>query len=448
MLIRTTFTLIFTLCSWISNAQSHAAPPNVIVIYVDDLGYGDLSSYGGDIPTPNIDRIGEEGIRFTDFYAAPVCTPSRFGLLTGSNPIRSRHDLNTALMPFSTNYLDPAETTLAEYLKSAGYHTALIGKWHLGRADESDSPLRHGFDRFYGFEGGCVDYFYHTYGKLGLDWYVDGKKTNEEGYATDLLTRHAMNYLGESKERKAPFFLYLAYNTPHYGKSDPDSLPANTVTLAEANYKGYPVANTLQAPAGYLERFNHIKDPYRRVYAAMVANLDDNIGRLMQRLHEEGLSENTMIWFISDNGGSSQSLHGHASNGALKGEKGTLWEGGIRVPAMVRWTTRIKPGQVINTPACNLDLVPTLSSIAGFGKALPDNVIDGKDIGPILFHNKKMTRDLFWSFRGQTAIRRGAWKLIDGELYNLEQDPSERNNVAERYASVVRKLEKRLSLWR
>jgi len=419
--------------------------PNLIIIYADDLGYGDLSSYGGDIPTPNIDRIGESGIRFTDFYvSAPVCTPSRFSLLTGTYPHWSQHNLTTALMPFSTNYLDSSEITLAEYLRSENYHTALIGKWHLGSADESDSPFKHGFEKFDGLMGGCVDYFYHTYATLGSDWHVDGKTASEEGYTTDLLTDHAIAYLEDVKQHRDPFFLYLPYNAPHYGKSDPDSLPDNTVTLQEANYKGYPIANTLQAPAEYIDRFSHIKDPYRRVYTAMVANLDHNVGRLLKKLEDAGLSENTMVWFISDNGGSSQSLHGHARNGQLRGEKGTLWEGGIRVPAMVFWKNKIASGQVVKTPVCNVDIVPTMASLVGFKQELSNSLIHGKDISKVLFNQKNITREIFWKYGKQTAIRRGPWKLVNNkELYNLEQDLSEKVDLASRYPAKVKNLRKR-----
>ncbi len=170
----------------LSKAQALAQQPNIIIIYADDLGYGDLSSYGGEISTPHIDGIGKRGIRFTDFYvAAPVCTPSRYSLLTGSYPQRSRHNLTFALMPDDKNYLDTSETTLATYFKAKGYQTALIGKWHLGQQDASVLPTRFGFDSFTGTLGGCIDYFYHSYGKMGPDWYRNNKPTRVKGDSTD-----------------------------------------------------------------------------------------------------------------------------------------------------------------------------------------------------------------------------------------------------------------------
>lgn len=427
----------------IACAQQQAGRPNIIIIYADDLGYGDLSSYGGDIPTPHIDRIGREGIRFTDFYvAAPVCTPSRFGLLTGTYPNRSMHRLQNVLFPADTGRLDPSEKTLAEWLKEAGYATALVGKWHLGSAVPEALPTHHGFDRFDGFKGGCIDFFYHTYGKLGLDWHVNGDLRQEEGFATDLLTRHALEYIDATKNSGKPFFLFLSHNAPHYGKSDPDSLPPNTVTLVNNQYQGIPVANTLQAPAEYVERFKHVADPYRKTYSAMVSSLDDNIGILLDKLEKDGLLDNTMIWFISDNGGYSETLHSHASNGILRGQKGSVWEGGIRVPALVRWGERIKPGQEIRTPVINMDLLPTIAGLLGFRHRL--NHVDGVDIRELLFEGKPIQRDLFWKFNKQSAIRSGDWKLVNRtELFNLRVDPSERHDLAEKHPDIVQELQRR-----
>ncbi len=420
--------------------SSDARTPNIIIIYADDLGYGDLSIYGGDIPTPNIDRIGKDGIRFTDFYVAgPVCTPSRYGLLTGSYPARSKQNLYTALMPFDKNHLDKSETIFPAYLKSHNYQTALIGKWHLGSGDKA-FPTLYGFDVFTGFTGGCIDFFDHVYGTIADDWYVNGKPVKEEGYATDLITNHAIRFIDDVNKNSKPFFLYLPYNAPHYGKTDPDHVPANTVVLKEDEYEGYKIANTLQAPESYYHRFQHVEDPYRRAYSAMVSSLDDNVGRLYRKLEESGLLNNTIIWFISDNGGYSESYFGHASNGGLRGQKGTLYEGGIRVPALVNWRGKISPGQVISTPVGNVDLVPTFAALIGFQNSLPP-AIDGKDIRSVLFENKPLQRDLFWKFRDQTALRSGDWKIVgDKELYNLREDRNEKNNVADEFPEKLREL--------
>jgi arylsulfatase A-like enzyme len=418
--------------------SAHNNLPNIIIIYADDLGYGDLSSYGGDIPTPNIDKIGREGIRFTDFYVAgPVCTPSRYALLTGSYPNRSQHMLHNVLFPSDRGYLDKTETTLATYLKNAGYSTALVGKWHLGSAKEMAFPTRHGFDTFHGFLGGCIDFYNHTYGKLGLDWYINGKLNDEEGYATDLITEHAVDFIDQTLKDSAPFFLFLSYNAPHYGKSDPDSLPANTIIVQETKYEGYELANTLQAPDKYMERFSDLENP-RKTYAAMVSSLDDNVGIFLKKLEDEGLWENTMLWFISDNGGP---LAYGASNGILRGQKGSLWEGGIRVPAMVFWKDRIQPNQVNDALVCNVDLLPTIGSIAGFKDALSGSATDGIDISKVLFEDERPERDLFWKRSRQSAIRRGDWKLVNGtELYNLKYDIGESNDLSSEYPQKAEEL--------
>lgn len=426
-----------------AHAQPAASPkPNIVIIYADDMGYGDLGIYGGEIPTPNIDRIGNEGIRFTDFYvSAPVCTPSRFGLLTGVYPSRTRHGLAKVLFPSDTAYLDETEKILPEYLREEGYLTAICGKWHLGSREPKAFPTLHGFDEFHGFLGGCIDFFYHTYGKVGKDWYVGGKSAHEEGYSTDLITEHALRFVDKAKSAEKPFFLYLPYNAPHFGKSDPDSLPPHSVIVNRAKYDGLDVVNTLQPPPAYAHKFTGISDTNRRAYAGMLASLDDNVGRILEKLETEGLIENTMIWFISDNGGP---LEFGARNGKLRGHKGNLYEGGIRVPAMAMWKSRIRAGQVTNAAACNVDMLPTILGVTGSRSQHGSYHTDGMDIGDVLFRNGKTDRDIFWKYLRQKAIRSGNWKLVnDTELYNLEEDAEERNNLAGRYPEKVLALQKR-----
>ena len=417
--------------------------PNIIIIYADDLGYGDLSSYGGDIPTPNIDRIGQAGIRFTDFYvSAPVCTPSRYSLLTGSYPQRSLHSLDQVIMPGDKNHFDESEVTLAELLADQGYLTAITGKWHLGSAQPSYLPMNQGFDTFSGHKAGCIDYFHHVYGGIGNFWFVDGQPAQEEGYSTELITNHAIDVVSQMKEEDDPFFLYVPYNAPHFGKTDPDRVPEVTLALSEGTHSGYKIMNSLQAPKEYINRFSHIQDPYRRLYCAMVASLDDNVGRLLAKLEEEDLLNNTMIWFISDNGGYAETYHGHASNGVLRGEKATLWEGGIRVPAMVCWPGTIAPNQIVSQPVCNVDIVPTLGAIVGFSDMLTNLPIDGINISPVIFEQKTIDRDIFWKYKDQRAFRRGDWKLHNqDELYNLSSDISEQNNLADTYPDKLKALQ-------
>lgn len=413
--------------------QKKTIMPNIILIYVDDLGYGDLSTYGGSISSPNIQRIADAGIKFTDFYvSAPVCSPSRYSLLTGSYPQRSLHNILSAGMPGDSDRIDVKEKLLPAYLKNTGYTTALIGKWHLGASAEKDLPTYHGFDRFIGLVDGCIDYFRHTYGTLKKSWLNNATQFEEEGYATDLLTNHALTFVNENVEKKQPYFLYLAYNAPHFGKSDPADLPDTTVVLNKATYKNFPIANTLQAPRNYLNRFENIKDPHRRIYTAMVANLDDNVGRLLDALQKNGTLNNTLLWFISDNGGYAQSYFGHASNGALRGEKAQLFEGGIRVPALVCWPNKIKSRQVVKQVVGNVDLLPTIANIAGVKRYLNTQVLDGIDISDVLLKGKTVERDLYWRYdtSKQYAFRSGKWKLLNDALFDLENDIAEKIDVS------------------
>jgi arylsulfatase A-like enzyme len=398
--------------------------PNIVIIYVDDLGYGDLSTYGGDIPSPNIQRLADSGIKFTDFYvSAPACTPSRYSLLTGHYPQRSIHNLIGALMPEHEGHLDKSEKILPEYLKEFGYATAIFGKWHLGNSKNEYLPCFYGFDKFVGHTHGCIDFFTHVYGSLGHDWYEDCQPLQEEGFATDLITKHAIKYLSAKDDN--PFFVFLSYNAPHYGKSDPNHLPDNTVVLQSGVRQGVAYANTLQAPPEYLDRFDHVDDIFRKYYSAMVSNLDDNIGEFINYLEYSEKIENTIIWFISDNGGYSVSNFGHASNGILKGEKAELSEGGIRIPSILTWKGKIDAQQITSQPAANIDVLPTLLDIIIPDFNLKHYNFDGVSLMQVLLKNKKFQRDIFWQYRGDKAFRRGDWKIFNQELYNLANDISE-----------------------
>ena len=420
--------------------------PNIIIFYADDLGYGDLSSYGGDIPTPNIDNIGKKGIRFTNFYvSAPSCTPSRYSLLTGAYPQRSRGHLYDAIFEDNTDSLRAEEKIIPQYLKEQGYQTALIGKWHLG-----GTPLAHGFDRFAGFTQGCIDYFTHVAEfpviseDYALDWHEGLQKKDTSGYATELIADYTINYLDEFATNESPFFLYVAFNAPHYGKSAGKLAPKeNTINIRGDAPKNFTtVFPSLQAPDEYLERFAHVEDIYRRYYSAMVSAMDENVGKIISKLEAKGELENTMIWFISDNGGYSEKYHGHASNGPLRDQKGTLYEGGIRIPALMSWPANVRKGQVVEQAAINADLLPTIAQIAGFEAVLEGRTIDGQNILPVLLKDTAYHREIYWYF-SQTndfAYRSGDWKLIGDELYNLHQDVSESNNLAdvmpEKYAKL------------
>ncbi len=422
--------------------------PNILLIFTDDQGVNDVGCYGSEIPTPHIDRLAEEGIKFTSWYSASsICTPSRYGLLTGKNPSRSRDRLLSALMFMGEEDAGRGirrdESTIAEVLRDAGYDTALIGKWHLGHGDEKFLPVNHGFDTFIGHTGGCIDFFTMTYGIIP-DWYHQTEHVSENGYATDLISEEAVRYLGarESDEGGQPFFMYLAYNAPHFGKgwSPKDRAPVNI----------------MQAKAADLKRMAHIEDKVRREFAAMVVSLDDGIGKVLRALEENGQAKDTLVIFLTDHGG--DPVYG-GSNLPLRGDKATLFEGGIRVPCLMRWPGgAIRPGSISETPASSLDLFPTLCALAGVDASAhrPDGIDLSGRIAGDANREGDAGREFFWELgkhaeldRSQwTALRRGKWKLVqspkDGEmLFDLSEDPNEKTDISLRNPEVFAELQAR-----
>ena len=406
--------------------------PNVVLILSDDQGIGDVGCYGGEIPTPHVDSLAAEGVTFNAWYvAAPQCTPSRFSLLTGRYPNRSRDGLMSALMFLqpgdASRGIRPEETTIAEVLQKQGYRTALFGKWHLGHGRRAFFPTRHGFDDFYGCAGGCVDYFTLSYGKLP-DWYRQEEPSEDRGYATDLISDAAVGWLVEQEPGK-PFFVYLSYTAPHYGNVwNPDKQHHDSI---------------LQPKPEMLNRVAHIADPKRRDYAAMVLSMDDGIGRVLQVLKRRKLEESTLVIFTSDNG-ADPNFGG--SNGRLRGKKATLFEGGVRVPCVMRWPGRIKPGTTSRQLSSALDVFPTLCRLAD---ADPGQFpCDGIDLTPALLEDQTLPRELYWKKGRAGALRRGPWKYVTGGggremLFHLPDDPGEKVNVARRQSGLLAELRTR-----
>ena len=402
--------------------------PNIVLIFTDDQGVNDVGCYGSEIPTPNIDRLASEGMKFSQWYSASaICTPSRFGLLTGRNPSRSKHQLLSALMFMADEHksagIQPDETTIATRLKEGGYDTALIGKWHLGHGAKELLPTHHGFDRFIGHTGGCIDFFTMTYGVIP-DWYHQEEHVSENGYATELITEEAVGYLKSREESEKPFFLYLAYNAPHFGKgwSPRDQKPVNL----------------MQPQAADLKRVESIEDKIRREFAAMTVSLDDGVGKVLEAIDESGLTRNTLVIFLTDHGG--DPVYG-GSNKPLRGDKAMLFEGGIRVPCLMRWPAKIPAGSENSAIVSSLDLFPTFCQLAGIA---PGERLDGKDLAPAIFGQELWNeRKLFWELGAHaelarkpwSAVRSGSWKYVetpkDGEfLFNLGNDPNETTNLA------------------
>jgi arylsulfatase A-like enzyme len=409
-------------------------PPNVLLIVSDDMGYGDIGIHGGkDIPTPNIDALAKAGIRFTDAYVTgPYCSPTRAGLLTGRYPQRFGHEFNIDLSPAHSDAgLPLRETTLADRLRAAGYRTAIFGKWHLGAA-EKHHPLSRGFDEFFGFLAGQHSYVDPQ--PSGPNPLLDGRlPVQEASYLTDALTDRAVDFI--KRHRAQPFFLYLAFNAVH---------------------------TPMQAPEKYLARFSTIPDGQRRTYAAMLAAMDDGIGRTLDALKTEGLDENTLVIFFNDNGGPTMpgtTING-ASNGLLRGSKRQTWEGGIRVASVFRWTGRLPENKVERRPIIQLDVFPTALAAAGVA-VQPHWKLDGVNLLPYLRGQRASAphQALYWRLGEHMAIRKGDWKLVrtserplervdstafadlsGAGLYNLAEDVGETNDLAKAYPQRVKEL--------
>lgn len=415
-----------------SVAQNDKDKPNIICILVDDLGYSDLSSFGAkDIYTPNIDKLISSGIKMTNFYGnSPVCSPTRASLLTGKYPDLVGVPGVIRVNPLdSWGYLSPDEKTLPQLLKKSKYQTAIIGKWHLG-LEEPNLPNNRGFDYFYGFLEGTVDDNY-THLREGYNFFRKNKEViNPEGHPTDIFTTEAIQYLDKQKNNKQPFFLYLAYTAPH--------MP-------------------LQPPAKYMEivkkREPGIEEQRMRMVAT-VEHLDDNIGKLIQSLKDNGLYDHTLIVFTNDNGGQ---LSASATNNPWKGGKEDMYEGGIRVPFAVSWPGHIKPDIDSTTIALSMDLLPTFCEIAN---TMPPKSINGISLTKVWMNKASLPkRELIWvrregnsKYEGQDyyAIRIGDWKLLQNnpfkpyELYNLKEDPAETNDLAKTNPDKYNELTKAL----
>ena len=390
--------------------------PNILFILADDLGYGDLSCYGRpDYRTPHLDQLAREGLRFTSNYtAAAVCTPTRVALMTGRYPARLPIGLVEPLAYGDESVgLPPDHPTPASLLKRAGYETALIGKWHLGYLQEH-GPIRHGFDEFYGILSGGVDYFSHRVPSGKLDLHEGNVTVNQTGYMTDLLTDRAVRYV--RRRHAAPFYLALHYTAPHWPWEGPGD------TAASRMYRS--VADTVK------DRFvrGYADGGSRRVFAAMMQRLDEGVGRLLRALEDAGRSRDTFVVFTSDNGGERYSYNWPASDG-----KTSLQEGGIRVPAIVRWPGRVPAGRTADQSVITMDWTATMLGVTG---AAPDPgyPLDGVDLTPLcLGQPAQFDRALFWRTRAQDAARRGRWKYLrsgdDEMLFDIPNDPGERSDL-------------------
>ena len=418
-----------TLVFGILAAGTYAQQPNIVLIVADDLGYGDLASYGAtDMHTPILDSLAAAGMRFTQFYAnSPVCSPTRASLLSGRYPpmagvpgVIRTHAAN------SWGALSDDITLLPAMLQRRGYHTAMVGKWHLGLA-APDRPIDRGFDHFEGFLGDMMDDYY-THLRHGLNYMRHNDEViRPQGHATDLFSTWAARYIKSRTASSAPFFLYLAYNAPH---------------------------TPIQPPDEWLSRVKNREesiDEARARLVALIEHMDYGIGQVLQALTDSGIADRTLVIFVSDNGGQ---LNVGASNGSLRDGKQSVYEGGLRVPAIAAWPGKIASKSTSEVPLLTMDIYPTLLEAAGVPLT---HYIEAQSFWPTLLGERQDFSDrlMFFSrregglrFNGKTieAVRHGPWKLLqnspfDGlELYNLDQDPSESFNLAEEEPDVLRRL--------
>ncbi len=403
-----------------------AAPsqPNVLIILADDLGWHDVGYHGSEIRTPNIDRLASQGTRFERAYSFPLCSPTRSGLMTGRSPIRLGTGY-TVIRPWSDYGIPVEERFMPQAFHDAGYQTSMTGKWHLGHAYKKFLPRARGFDHTYGHVNGAIDYFTHERDG-GLDWNRDGKSLREEGYSTFLNGAETIRLI-KGRDKNKPFFHYLAFNAPHA---------------------------PLQAPPEIIDRYANIKDEKRRRYCAMTDAMDQTVGKVLATLDEEGIANNTLVLFFSDNGGP---VGQGATNTPLRGAKATSFEGGMRVPAVMRWPGKIKASAVSNQVMTMMDYFPTLTSAAGVA---PGNhrPFDGKDLWKDLLAGKEQKReDLFFSTESgngvaKYAVHQPEWKLVvDGEqklLFRIAEDPNETTDLAAKDPKRVADLSAVVDHWK
>jgi arylsulfatase A-like enzyme len=410
-------------------ADETPRPPNILILIADDLGWRDVGYHDSEIRTPNLDRLARAGVRLERHYVYPTCSPTRAGLLTGRNP--SRFGIHGPIADRSKDALPKDAATLARVLGKRGYATALFGKWHLGLTP-AVGPRQYGFGRTYGYLHGQLDQLTHRYKNGDRTWHRDDVFLDEPGHATDLIAEEAVRYL--KTERKQPFFLWVAFSVPHH-----------------------PIQEEERRVAPYRET---IKDPSRRLYAASISHMDEAAGRIIDTLEKTGQAKDTLIVFTSDNGGQQnyaskteyEGKHGPyptlGDNRPWRGWKGSLYEGGIRVPAFVSWSGKLRPREVKETVSY-LDWFPTVATAAGVPLD-PAWKLEGRNVWPLLTGEGKAPAPvLYWNTGRTEGVLAGDWKLIVmpkmEELYQIAEDPEEKTNRAKTEPKKVEELRKVLA---
>ena len=442
-------------CAALPGFAATAAKPNVLLVVSDDQGWPDLGGMGlKKIDTPNLDRLAAEGVRATHFYVTwPACTPSRGSILTGRYPQRNglydmvRNDMvnfgylyppeEYAVSPEMTLGLDPKEKTLGDLMRSAGYRTGMVGKWDMGQAKRYLPPQR-GFDFFYGHGNNGIDYYTHE--RYGVPSLFSGNQRTEADkgtYATDLFKRESLRFINAAPAGK-PWFLYLCFNAPHGASSFTGKLRPD----------GRKEGAGVQAPEEYVAPYRQRGVPDRLAqYHGAVTCMDAAIGDILGQIKARGEEQNTLVIFISDNGGS-----GNGGNAPLRGAKGTMWEGGLSVPFIARWPGKLPAGKVSGEFLTSLEFFPTLATVAG-AKPPAGVKLDGFDLLPVLRGERPSPRtEMFWQRRADHAVRVGNWKWAKTGsatgLFDLATDREEKHDQSKQHPEIVARLKQRLEEWR
>ena len=446
--------------SFASPADAKPDRPNIIIMVADDLGWADVGFRGGPIETPSLDRLAAEGTELHRFYTTPICSPTRAALMTGRDPIRLGV-MYAVIMAWDTNGIHPDEHFMPQSFQAAGYQTAMVGKWHLGHAQQSYHPNERGFEHFYGHLHTEVGYYPPFANQGGKDFQQNGKSIEGDGYETFLLSTEASRWI-KARDKEKPFFLYMPFIAPHTPLDAPPELKKKyediETDLEPARSKGTDgtrlMAKLLLRPSA------------RPMYAAVVDALDQAIGRVLDTLDDEGIAENTIVLFFSDNGGAAYSVGG-ADNTPLRGGKGDTFEGGIRVVSLLRWPGKVAAGAKMDQIMTAMDVFPTLASAAGI-KTRNRRSLDGRDMWPAIAEEKKIPRKEYIYFGSETPIYgsisltafNDEWKLVQeveqeqisatvtNYLFKISEDPNEYNNLAAAHPDVVADLATKIHDWR
>lgn len=456
----TRFFMLAALCCSAAFLQAEDSRPNIVIIVADDLGWADVGFRGSKIETPSLDQLAQEGMVLDRFYTAPICSPTRAALMTGRDPIRLGVAYSVVL-PWDSGGVHGSEHFMPQSFQAAGYQTALMGKWHLGHAQQQFHPNERGFDHFYGHLHTEVG-FYPPFANLGgKDFQRNGQSIDEQGYETYLLADETSQYI-KQRDKNRPFFLYIPFLAPHEPLDAPDDLKAKYKDLEDNRPDARSPSDEFSKPskaAGFKSRVP--------LYAAVVDAMDQAIGKVLTTLEEEGIADNTIVLFFSDNGASRVFTQGGGDNSPLRGGKAETYEGGIRVVSMLRWPEQIPAGQNLDQLMTVMDVFPTLAAAAGI-KAENKLRFDGLNMWPAIQKKQTVKRDNLVFF-GSEIPRYGSfnftafdeeWKLVQwleqglteirikNELFNIKQDPGEHHDLSAKFPERVQQMTEAIKQWR